>query len=759
MENGTGVNPAELNASDATSAPVIFDLTIQDSDLVTMIGKPLRESQAYWEDTFGLKKVREANMNLWLPNHWKNKDVYDYQEEYLYQDPKVFISVETICSVVNSRIAQPDVMPGQDNVISRQVADDLQKVLYAHGEKYRVADIFRISTRNLLLKRIGYVKLRWDPARGEHGDVVPDHVAPEDVVVDQDARWGETPRFIAQKIKNKTGEELISMFPDARQGIYALLGVNRKNSKGDLVAYKSQLGIKKNIWEVWFRYYDEVTSRYAGGLAYVDENVQKVLGKMRNPNWNYEDETVSGAAKSNLLDFPQPPFFPANYLNDGSSYIDLTTMVEQSASLQGILDRRGFQIMENAEMAGSGLIFNTQMIKKEDIAKLSGSPDERIGVKGDVNKAVMRVAPPPLPSYVIEDKNDARQEIDNIFATHDITRGETGAKTLGQDQLQQGQDYTRMDDIARAVERQAALYNRYLVQMMKVYYTEEHWMWAAGEDGQFDHVMMKSDLIEDGIDVTVEANSTLPPNKKEQMKFATDLAPAGLIDPLSLYEVGAGGTLPSPKKMMERLVKWKTDPASFAADVESDDVDRKALMDIQVLLRGEQPEQRDEITPEYLKFFNHYVTTNGALLKAPDKIKVGFAKWGQEIMDTAKKQMEMMMSQMPSPEDMAATNQKALAQKQLEDQMGGGGQPPTPGGGGAPPPPDAGGGAPPGQPAPGGQPPAAPPMPGGAPQPMPPAPAPGAAGGGGGQVPPQILQALMQARAGGGQPAPAVPGR
>lgn len=754
MENGQAPNPEELATSAESSAPVVFDLAIQDADLVTMISKPLRESQTYWEDTFGLKKVREKNMNLWLPNHWKDKDVYDYQEEYLYQDPKVFISVETICSVVNSRIAQPDVMPGQDNVISRQIADDLQKVLYAHGEKYRVSDIFRISTRNLLLKRIGYVKLRWDPARGEHGDIVPDHVAPEDVVVDQDARWGETPRFIAQKIKNKTGEELIAMFPDARQGIYALLGVNRKNSKGDLVAYKSQLGIKKNIWEVWFRYLDQTTGRYAGGLAYVDENVQKVLGKMRNPNWNYEDENVSGQ-RSNLLDFPAPPFFPANYLNDGSSYIDLTTMVEQSASLQQILDRRGFQIMENAEMAGSGLIFNTQMIKKEDIAKLSGSPDERIGVKGDVNKAVMRVAPPPLPSYVIEDKNDARSEIDNIFATHDITRGEqSSSKTLGQDQLQQGQDYTRMDDIARAVERQAALYNRYLVQMMKVYWTEEHWMWATGEDGQFDHVMMKSDLIEDGIDVTVEANSTLPPNKKDQLKFATELAPAGLIDPLSLYEVGAGGTLPSPKKMMERLVKWKTDPASFAADVESDDIDRKALMDIQELLRGEQPKQRDEITPEYLKFFNHYVTTNGALLHASDKVKRGFATWGQQIMDTAKKQMEMMMTQMPSPEDMAATNQQALQQKQLEDQMGGGqGQPPQPGGGGDPamsgqPAPPDGGGQPP---APGGGAPTAPPMPGGAPQPMPggapPAPA-------GGQVPPQILQALMQARAGGGAPAP-----
>lgn len=653
-----------------TQSPVIFDLNIADGDLLSMIRKPLKESEAYWEDTFNLKKVRESNMNLWLPNHWKDQEVYDYEEANLYQDPKIFISVETIAAVVNSRIAQPDVMPGQDNPISKQISEDLQKVIYSHSDRFRTPDIFRISTRNLLLKRIGYVKLRWDATRGEYGEIVPEHVNPEDVVVDQDAKWGEVPRFQAQKIRNKTGEELCAMFPDQQQGIYAMLGIQRRNNKGDLVAYKSQLGKKKNIWEVWFRYYDAQNKKYGGGLAYTDENFQLVLGKMRNPNWNYEDDSVKGEC-ANLLDFPAPPFIPMNYLNDGSSYIDLTSMVEQGASLQRILDRRGFQIMNNADQAGSGLIFNTQMISKTDIAKLTGSPDERIGVKGNVLQAVTRVAPPPLPQYVIEDKDDARAELDNVFATHDITRGEaSGNQTLGQDQIQQGQDYTRMDDIARSAERQAAQYYRYLVQMMKVYYTDEHWFWAVGEDGQFDHVMMKADMIEDGVDVSVEASSTLPPNKQSQLSFANTLAPLGLIDPLSLYEVGSGGTLPSPKKMMERLITWKTDPMSFAQNMNNEEIDRKAFMDIQVLLRGEMPQQRDDITPEYLQFFNKWMTTSGLFMKQDDKIKSLFAQWGQTISAQAQQQMQMMQTQLPSPDEMQNANQQALQQHQLQQQMG-----------------------------------------------------------------------------------------
>jgi hypothetical protein len=670
-----------------SDSPVIFDLKMEDSELLSLIAKPIRESEKYWDDTFNLKEVRDTNVNLWLPNHWKDKDYYDYQEDYLYQDNRIFTSVETICSVVNSRIAQPDVMPAQDNIISQQLGKDLQATLYAHSEKYRTNDIFRISTRNLLLKRIGYVKLRFDKSRGENGDIVPEHVLPEDIVVDQDARWGDVPRFIAQKIRNKTGEELIAMFPEAKQAIYKMLGVNRFDGKGNLVAYKSQLGKKKNIWEVWFRYYDPEKETYGGGLAYVDENFQEVLGKMRNPNWNYDDDYSNGYC-SNLLDFPAPPFIPINYLNDGTSYIDLTSMVEQAAPLQRILDRRGFQIMENAEQAGSGLIFNTQMIKKEDIAKLTGSPDERVGVKGDVNKAVTRVSPPPLPQYVIEDKMDARNEIDNIFATHDISRGQqSGNKTLGQDQLQQNQDYTRMDDIARAVERMAAGYYRYLVQMMKVYYTEDHWFKATGEDGQFDFIVMRHDLIQDGVDVTVGAGSTLPVNKTTQQNQISTLAPLGLIDPLTIYEVAGGAPMPSPKKMMERLILWKTDPMSFLGKVKSDDFDRQAFMDIQILNGGEMPKEHDEITPEYLKFLNNYMIS-GEFDKKPDNVKSLFLLWANQCKAQAQRAMEMAMTQLPTPEEMQASNQEAVDQANTEGALMGaqggapqpGGQPPAGGG-------------------------------------------------------------------------------
>jgi len=641
----------------------IFDLELEDDDLLALIKKPLTDSETYWESEVGLKRIREDNMNLWLPNHWKNKDVYDYQEENLYQDPRIFISVETITSIVNSRIPNVDVMPGQDTVVSEQAAKDLSKTLFAHADKFRTLDLFRIAARNLLLKRIGYLKLRWDPLAGKNGEIVPDSIPPEDIVVDRDARYGDNPRFIAHKVRNKTLEELIAMFPESKQKILEMAGIGRFDKKGNRVAYKSQLAQKKDIWEVWFHYYED---GYQSAVAWVDVSYQYVIGKIRNPNWNYEDEE---GFTGNFLDQPIPPIFPINYLNDGTSYIDLTSMVEQAAPLQRILDRRGFQIMENADMAGSGLVFNTQMIDKADVAKLVGSPDERIGVKGSVRDAVARIAPPPLPSYVIEDKLDARNEIDNVFATQEVTRGErSGNKTLGQDQMQREQNYTRLDDISRAMERVATFYNRYLVQMMKVHYTEEHYFKAVGEDGKFDYLVMKQDSIEDGIDIKVGVGSMLPINKQRQADAVESLVQMGLIDPLSVYEVLAGGNLASPQKLLERYLLFKTDPIAFMGKVKEDEFSREAFMDIQILNRGEMPRPRDEIAPEYLGFMNQYML-GGDFEKQPDLVKQLYVEWMKVSSAQAQKQLQALMTQAPTEEDMQISNQKALEQAQLENEM------------------------------------------------------------------------------------------
>lgn len=655
--------PPEDNENDTGAA---FALNLTDNDLLTLLKKPVQDSQAYWDEEKKLKAIRNKNMDLWLPNHWKNKDVYDYQEENLYQENRAFVSVETIVSVVNSRIAQPEVMPAQDTIVSLQVAKDVAKTIESYVEKYQIVDLFRLVTRSLMIKRGGFIKLRWNSAIGKNGDIDNDFIPPEDIIVDRDATMRGVPRFIVHIIRDKTFEELCALLPDSTQKIYQLAGVERTNKKGDLVAYKSQLAKKKTIYEIWFQYFNKDSNQFESGVAVVDENFQQVLDSQRNPNWNYEDEP---GYSGNLLDNPEPPFININWLNDGTSYYDQTSMIEQAAPLQNILDRRGFQIMENADQSSSGMVFNTQMITKEDIAKLVGSPDEKVGVKGDVRSAMARISPPLLPNYVVEDMNNLRYAIDNIFGTHDISRGEkSNNKTLGQDNLQREQDYTRMDEIGRAIERMAAKYYRYLLQMMKVYYTEDHYFKAVGEDGQFDFLTINSDLIEDGIDVRVTAGSTQPINKASQQRWVSDLMTAGMIDPLTVYEVAAGGNLPSPRKMLERFMLYNSDPEQFMSNAKDDEFSRAAFMDIQILNREDVPKMRDEYTPAYFKFMNNYMAS-GDFDKQKPLVKQLYVEYLREAQTVAQRQLDMLSTQMPTQEELDAAAKKDMSNKGMADQI------------------------------------------------------------------------------------------
>lgn len=681
-----------INNDGKTEYAAILDFNAKDGELLRDLKKSVEDSDKYWNSELGLKEIRKANWNLWLPKHHDGEQVYEHEKSNIYEDNRIFTSVETLVSTLNARIPQPEVLPGQESPTSIQLAKDVQKTLYAYFEKYGIDDKFRICTRNFVVKRGGpLLKLRWDESKGMNGEIVTEILDPDDVIVDQDAKYGETPRFIAHKIRDLSGEDLCSRFPDSKQEIYELLGVERRNSKGERVAQYTQLKKKKDIYEVWFSYYDKKEKGYISCVAWMDCRFQVMLDKQKNPNWNYEDsvndlpggiDDETYRRNGNILDEPMPPFIPFNFLNDGTSYIDQTSLVEQAATLQRTLNKRGFQIMQNADMAESGIVFDTNKLEKEDAANLIGSPKEKIGVSGDIRAAIDRLPVNMLPSYVIEDKFDIRNEIDNVFATHNVTRGEqSDNKTLGQDRMQLGQDASRADELARSIERAAALYYRYLVQMMKVYYDEPHYYKAVGEDGQFDHVMMKSDLIEDGIDIKVEAGSTLPLDKAGQNKWVSDLVSAGLIDPLTVFEVAAGGNMPSPKKMFERYMTFKSDPVSMLQMVSDDDVNRQALLDIQILNTGNMPKPRDEYQPAYFEYMNKYMTS-GDFLKQPDQIRAQYIKYLEIAQAQAMRQMQALETQLPAKEEVEASNQQTLQDAQMEQQIGaaaqGGMMPPGP---------------------------------------------------------------------------------
>ena len=645
----------------------LFDLdSVTDKELLDIVRKQIPASESYWNNKkgFNLAETQKQNTNLWLGKHYEGIELYDHQVPYM--DNRIFTDVETVVASVTARVPQPEVYPSQDTTTSKQLAKDLEATLVRYTEKNRVMSVHvKVAVRHMLLSRIGWIKLRWDESKGKNGDIVTEFVLPEDIVVDKNAKYGQEPMFIAQWLECSL-DELVTKFSNAKDKIYSELGIQRgvKTQLQKLVRYK----------EIWFTYLKDGAKKE--GVAWTF-NDTIVLGKMKNPNWNY---SKSSEFQRNYLDNPAKPYIPFNYLNLGRHYIDDISLVEQAKIPQDILNKRGRQIVENADSTNGGWVFSSKALSKDDAAELTGASDEKIVVDADdVRTAVSRIPMDALPNYVLEDKFDARNVIDNVFATHNVTRGEeSGSNTLGQDVLQKNQDLGRQDDIVRAIDDAMDMYYQYLCQMFKVFYTDEHWFKITGEDGQFDSVVMKSDNIEDGIEIQVKSGTTLPVDKASMRATALKLAELQAIDPLTLYE---DLYLPNPQKRFDRLIQWISDPASFTQGTKGEELDREAFMDIQILNAGVAAKPRDDITEQHMNYHRKYIM-GGQYRKLKDNVKQLHIDHMALETEELRRTLMLEETQLPIAEETELANQTTDQQMQaqmIEQNAQAGGQAPQPG--------------------------------------------------------------------------------
>lgn len=623
----------------------LFELSLTDSEINGLLDQRIKDAEAHWynDKEWRLQEVYKSNRKLWLPKHLEDQEMY--RHEVPYQDPRIFVDVETLVAQANARVANPEVSPGSEAPASLQLAKDLEGVIVAWCRDHNMKLIQRQVTRGLFINRHAYAGLRYDEEWGNNGDIVAEYISGRDVLPDPDAKMGEQPRYFIRNRKASI-QELIDQFPDKKDEIFKECGVQR--------GVNSQLGKVYGFRECWFFYKEPQEQRKC--LAVVWKLNKVVLGKKKNPNWSQNGK--------NYLPLERIPYIPMNFLNLGESYIDDTTLIEQAKAAQELLDKRGKQAAEATDQATGGLIFNSKMISKKEGMKLTGHPKEKVFVNGDVRSAVVRLAPGDVSPGIIADKQDARTSIDNIFGTHAPTRGDQSQnKTLGQDQLQVNKDLTRNDELVRAIDQFFHDFFNMLVQMMCVWYDDPHWFDAVGDDGKFDRIAMQSNDIDEGCKIFVEPGSTLPINKEAMRETGLALAKMQLTDPLSLFEdLG----LPNPSKRFGRLISWLTNPQSMVQDAEDEDFDRKAFMDLQVLLSGAEPEVRNDISDRYLQFFTKFIKGGDWIdlekKKNGTKIQKAITDYVEKETAVLQRMLELEQQTLPTADQMAAGNQQAVDQ-------------------------------------------------------------------------------------------------
>ena len=322
--------------------------------------------------------------------------------------------------------------------------------------------------------------------------------------------------------------------------------------------------------------------------------------------------------------------------------IDQTSPIEQAIPLQNILNRRGRQIIDNADTANSIKVFRAGAISEDDAKKLTGKPNQSVvlDIREDepLSNAYGEIPAHLLPNYVLQDKEDIKNSIHNILGTPSQFRGDDSKRdvgTLGEAQMMQSQASGRQDEIVREIDNMLDRYFKLLVQMMKVYYSKNHKISGRDTDGNFIHVELSRETIPDNAVIAVSPGSTVNMDKSRRENIAVKLAELGVIDPYNLFkDLG----LKDSSERYESLVKFKTDPNMLVDEVRSEVQDEEAYIDFAVIMNGFDAKPRDDVTPEHILAHNKQLQTDKFLMANPKLQQKLLAHIDQEVLSLSQRE-------------------------------------------------------------------------------------------------------------------------
>lgn len=576
-----------------------FQLALPDDKLKQMLVTSLNNNRAHWNQApWNLEQIDKENVAYFLGDQLNETEYV--ARDIRYKDNRLFTGVRAILSYATGQLAKPELTPSKSDKVYLKGARDLQMALYQHSLDEKADRKFRAATMNLVIRKRGYLKLRWDPNAGLDGDVVTEVCNPEDIIIDRNAKYLDNPNVIYHRLRCSV-DELCMKFPDKTDEI--------KKAFGIVQGRFTQMSRYVTYFEAWFTYIDK--NKPKEGVCWFIPDVDIILDKQPNPNWIYTGSDKKDK-ETNLLSCPPKPFVSMNYINMGESYIDETSLFEQAKSQQEMINRRGRQIMENADYVNGRWVASKDAFNEEDAQKLVNKGPRTVALASgqDISKALINVGAQEMSQYAVNTLYDARSEVDNILGTPAQFRGAQPQQqdTATRDLMVKQQAGALQDDLVLAVSDAAETYYKIKLQMFRAFFDEDHWFTCKGGDGKYVYIMLNGNNIDANVKIGVQTDSMLPLDKNQLRSTAMDLWQAGnAIDYLTLMEdLG----LPDPEVRTERYLKQQLDPQGYLKSVELNQIDTDAEADIQLIIDGKEPEERDNYSADYLNYFSGVMASN-----------------------------------------------------------------------------------------------------------------------------------------------------
>lgn len=527
-----------------------LELEMSDEALLQLA----KDWTAAWD---GSKKELEWKQEMvekyWLGVQGTTQDLSDTTTRKPTADNLIYEALETFIPKATARNPEPEVS-GDGTQMGNVVADLTAKMLnhVASLPHVRLKMSLREAARHNQIYFLGAIKTGWS-ATDE--DVCAEVVRPQRLILDPDATV-KNARYDGSFLGihcECTASDLVARFPDSKEEITE--------------AADGKMGTKMGYVEWWSAGETPAVFWTMGTL---------VLGKMRNPNFNYpepqtqtdefgnETEVMTGGR--NYFRRPEIPVTLLITSNLGKKPFDVTNGLFQCLSMQDVVSKRWKQIDRNADNANNGIIASLDYFEEGQAAQAASAlrnGDVMLQPKGKAGEGIIRDSGTPLPGFIYDNLIDARARILSVY-------GVSGSipAALQKDKTVRGKMITRAADDDRIgggfgehLELFAARIFEQLLQLMYVYYDEPKVASVVGKENAREYFALSaSDLSAVSLTVNVTEGSMMPKDPMSRRQEALDLWAQKGIDPVSLYEALDA---PNPRERAKMLFLWQTNPASL----------------------------------------------------------------------------------------------------------------------------------------------------------------------------------------------------
>jgi len=570
-------------------------LDLEDHEFVQVINDSISASKRYYKKK-ELYTRQEKMLSYYMGNQLETEGeraLAKHQPRYI--ENVIYEGIRRIKPIATSRLPDLAIKHGQspevEELMTNLINTDISK-----RENRKVLGLAHIQEQIFLYS---VIKARWDAEAGDDGDYVFSNIYPTNIVWDHRCKTSNADdmRFIAEEA-DMTVKEVTMMFPKSREDLMMELGFDIEDEINE-----KKLASEIAIQEVWFHWWKESRDDVSGDIkwekvhAVVWKYKTLILGKMRNPYYDYEGKTnlftkemkekqaptdmelyrafmgeseiQSETVFHNYFKQPRKPFFFMVYESLGQDPIDATNRVEQVLYFQDHINDEGRQIIEMNERSAGKPVFSTDALDVKQIEKLDWrNMKQAIGVTGeDVRKLFSVAQMPAAPQQLYTSKESNRSIAFEMLGVNATTRGvRAGDQTLGEAQMFREQDFGFIDDLVEETINDAAEWMaQWSMQFIKVFYTVDHYKEIVGKDGDSLYQAVNQDLVDDGMVASVSASAV---DKMMRKQMAVQNAQAGMSDLLSYYEdIGA----PDPKERARRAFMMKTAPQMYYQTYLKDD--------------------------------------------------------------------------------------------------------------------------------------------------------------------------------------------